>query len=124
MLEVRHPDHLCDEVAAIARRHRVALAVSDAAAWSRTEEITSGFVYVRLHGPHDLYTSGYDDGALSWWSARVRRWNGGGEPDDAARLTDRNPPPRIGRDVYVYFNNTAGGHAMRDATVLRDLIRR
>jgi uncharacterized protein YecE (DUF72 family) len=29
---------------------------------------------------------------------------------------------RAGKDVYVYFNNDAAGHAVRDAVLLRDML--
>lgn len=122
VLELRHPENLCEEVATIARRHGVALAVSDAAVWPRVEEVTAGFVYVRLHGPAELYASAYGDDALGRWAGRLRRWNTGGEPNDTLRLTARKPPRRLGRDVYAYFDDTAGGHAVRDATILRRLV--
>jgi uncharacterized protein YecE (DUF72 family) len=71
--------------------------------------------------PQRLYASSYGSDALGRWADRLRRWNTGGEPDDALRLTARKPPQRLGRDVYVYFDNTAGGHAVREAMILRRL---
>jgi hypothetical protein len=58
---------------------------------------TSHFVYVRLHGAAQLYTSGYSDRALTDWARRIRRWS------------------RAGRDVYVYFDNDVKVRAPFDA---------
>jgi uncharacterized protein YecE (DUF72 family) len=122
VLEVRHEAHLTAEIARIARSHGVALAFSHASAWRYVEEITAGFVYLRLHGPGALYASEYGDDRLDWWADRIRRWKDGGQPDDARRLTDMAPPQRKERDVYVYFDNTAAGHAPRDAARLIELL--
>lgn len=121
-LEVRHPSWLCDEMVSIARRHGVALAFSHASAWPFTEEITAGFVYLRLHGPEEPYASPYGDEELARWADRVRTWRAGDEPADSRRITDRRPPDREERDVYVYFDNDEGGHAPRDATRLLELV--
>jgi uncharacterized protein YecE (DUF72 family) len=69
------------------------------------ETVTSNFVYVRLHGSRELYTSDYTDAELADWSARIERWTG------------------EGLDVYVYFDNDAKVHAPRDAVRLRERMR-
>lgn len=122
VLEVRHESWLCDDLVRIARRHGVALAFSHAAAWPYTEEVTAGFVYVRLHGPGEVYASAYGDTALGRWADRLQRWRAADEPADAARIGDRTPPRRKGRDVYVYLDNDAGGHAPREAVRLREML--
>lgn len=122
VLEVRNDTWLCDELVSLARAHGVALAFSHSSAWPYVEEITAGFVYLRLHGPGELYASPYRGPALDRWAARVEAWRSGGEPDDPERITDRSPPERKERDVYVYFDNDDGGHAPRDAVQLRERI--
>ncbi|MEX2551362.1 MAG: DUF72 domain-containing protein [Nitriliruptoraceae bacterium] len=122
VLEVRHESYLCAEMVAIARRHGVALAASHAAAWPYTEEVTAGFVYLRLHGPGALYASSYGEDELRAWAQRLQRWRIGDQPADAHTITDRAPPARRERDVYVYFNNDASGYAPRNAARLRALV--
>jgi uncharacterized protein YecE (DUF72 family) len=122
VLEVRHPSFHCDEMVAIARRHGVALAVSHARDWPSTEEVTAGFVYVRLHGPRELYASPYREDELRSWARRLERWRRAEQPDDADTITDRTPPRRRERDVYVYFNNDVSGHAPSNAARLRTLL--
>jgi uncharacterized protein YecE (DUF72 family) len=124
VLEVRHDSYLCDEMITIARRHGVALAASHASAWPYTEELTAGFVYVRLHGPDEPYASAYDEEALERWVYRRQQWRDARQPTDASTATERRPPRRKGRDVYVYFNNDKGGYAPRQATRLLDLLQR
>ncbi len=115
VLEIRHPALFCEEVARSCRRHGVALAFSHAADWPLTEELTAGFVYIRLHGRPRTYASGYSDRDLDRWAERIRIWSRGDEPGDSQRITDRCPPRRKTRDVYVYFDNDAEVHAPHDA---------
>lgn len=114
-LEIRHPSAFTPELVRAARRTNTALVASDAIDWPYTEELTAGFVYVRLHGPGAKYASRYDDAALDRWAARIRAWHAGGEPPDARRITDLRPPARKARDVYVYFDNDRKAYAPDDA---------
>ena len=103
-LEVRHPSFAAAEYVELLREHDVALCVADSAGeWPHIEEVTSDFVYVRLHGDTELYTSGYTNAALREWAGKIRRWS-------------------RDRDVYVYFDNDVKAHAPRDAVTLADLL--
>jgi hypothetical protein len=50
------------------------------------EDVTSDFLYLRLHGESELYTSGYTEEALDRWADRIRRRADGEEPGDARRI--------------------------------------
>ena len=103
--EVRHPSYFTDEFADLLREHDVGFVVADTAGkFPYAETVTSRFVYVRLHGSRQLYTSDYTDEELVMWAARIERWTG------------------EGLDVYVYFDNDAKVHAPRDAVRLRKLL--
>lgn len=121
VLEVRDPRALCPETAHLLRRHGAALAFSHSSRWPYVEEVTAGFVYLRLHGPGALYASAYGDD-LAWWAVRIRAWHQGGQPEDAVRLTDLPAPEEPERDVYVYFDNDAEGFAPLEALALRSLL--
>jgi len=41
-------------------------------------DLTADFVYCRLHGSEELYTSGYGARALDRWADRVAAWATGG----------------------------------------------
>lgn len=120
VLEVRHDSFFCAEAVRMLRGAGVALAISHAGDWPLREELTAGFVYLRLHGAPTTYESGYGTEALERWAARIRRWARGEEPPDAKRITDRVPPRRKTRDVYVFFDNDAGGRAPPDALDLME----
>lgn len=120
VLEVRHAPMLTPDLVRACRDHGVALAVSHSGDWPLVEELTAGFVYLRLHGAPRTYASRYTDDALDAWAERIRCWERGKEPADAARITDRKPPPRKRRDVYLYFDNDQGAHAPHDAIRLME----
>jgi uncharacterized protein YecE (DUF72 family) len=122
-IEIRHPSFHVPEMARIARRHNVAIVVSDAGGWELAEEQTAGHVYVRLHGSPHTYATLYGAERLRWWANRIEVWRRGGEPPDAHRISELSPPSRKTRDVYVYFDNDQQAHAPRDALVLREILR-
>jgi uncharacterized protein YecE (DUF72 family) len=100
-LEVRHISFAVPEAAALLRSHNIAVVVADSAGkWPQIEEVTSDFVYARLHGADELYVSGYTADALDRWAAKVRSW------------------AADGHDVYVYFDNDAKVRAPYDARAL------
>ena len=119
--EVRHESFLVPEFADLLRRHHAALVFADTGGrYPYCEEVTADFVYVRLHGSPVLYASRYTDDRLDAWAEQIRAWHTGSTPPDSPRLTDRPPPGSAGRDVYVYFDNDARGHAPFDALRLAE----
>lgn len=90
--------------------------------WPYAEDLTADFVYIRLHGATELYTSGYSDSELDWWRARIESWRHGRQPKDARLILPGKSEPRK-RDVYVYFDNDAKVHAPFDAKTLSERVR-
>ena len=69
--------NLCVE---LLRKHKIALCVADTAGrWPFMEDLTSDFVYVRLHGDRELYASGYTDESLDRWAERCLAWASTGQ---------------------------------------------
>jgi uncharacterized protein YecE (DUF72 family) len=122
VIEVRNESFFVPEFVRLLRRHNVGLVISDAPDWPLREELTAGLVYVRLHGARNLYESRYTDAELDHWAERATAWREGGDVGDAERITGRKPPPRRGRDVWIYFDNDAKVHAPRDALRLKERV--
>ena len=101
-VEVRDRSWLCADVYAVLREHHAALVIHDRLA-GHPVHVTSDLVYLRYHG-HD-YGGGYSPQALSGQARRVRRL-----------LADH-------RDVFAFFNNDRGGHAVPNALDLRRFAR-
>jgi uncharacterized protein YecE (DUF72 family) len=115
-VEIRHESFACEAFIAQLRRHRVALVVADTAGrWPLLEDVTAGFMYLRLHGDRELYASGYGDAALDDWARRIRAWQRGGQPRGARTASPARPPARKSRDVYCYFDNDTKVKAPFDA---------
>jgi uncharacterized protein YecE (DUF72 family) len=114
-MEIRHTSFAVPEFVELLRAHNVALVCADTVEWPRLMDVTSDFVYCRLHGSEALYASGYDDASLDAWATRVNVWARGGEPDDAERVIKGRGFEKASRDVFVYFDNDAKVRAPVDA---------
>ncbi|MBD3335316.1 MAG: DUF72 domain-containing protein [Candidatus Eisenbacteria bacterium] len=99
-VELRDRSWLNDEVFAVLRRHKAALVLHDMID-NHPRELTADWSYLRFHGTHGRYGGGYSPQALSAWARWIQE------------------QLEAGRDVYVYFNNDVGGHAVRNALDLR-----
>jgi uncharacterized protein YecE (DUF72 family) len=117
-MEIRHGSFVTPEFVDLLRRYDVAMVCADTVEWPRLMDVTSDFVYCRLHGSEVLYASGYDDEALDQWAARIAAWARGSEPKDAEKASPKPPPKRSRRDVFVYFDNDVKVRAPRDAAAL------
>jgi len=74
------------------------------------------FVYCRLHGDTQLYTSGYSDRALDWWATRLKLWGKGQQRKDAKLVAAKRKSES--HDLFVYFDNDAKVAAPFDAQTL------
>jgi uncharacterized protein YecE (DUF72 family) len=97
-VEVRHETFRTSSFYELLRRQQIALVVADSPGkWPFIEELTTDFMYVRLHGHDELYTSGYSDESLDDWATKIRNWTAAGQ------------------DVYLYCDNDAKVRAPYDA---------
>src|SRR6202030_636755 len=98
-LEIRHESFRVPEFIHLLREYDVALVCADTVEWPRLMNLTSDFVYCRLHGSEQLYASGYDQEALDRWAARVACWAQGKIPADAEQIIKGGPSETQPRDV-------------------------
>jgi uncharacterized protein YecE (DUF72 family) len=104
VLEFRDPSWYHDDVLEMLARSGVSLCLHDMPG-SATGQLRVGpIVYVRYHGASGHYSGDYARERLEGWAEWLR----------TARAA--------GADVYAYFNNDVGGHAPRNATMLRRLM--
>jgi uncharacterized protein YecE (DUF72 family) len=106
-VELRHPSWNDPAVYQVLESCRAAYVVMSGAGLACVPRATTDLVYVRLHGPDQdaIYAGRYSDDELRRWANRIAQWD------------------RDGRDVWVYFNNDLGGHAVRNALTLQELLR-
>ena len=102
--EFRHPSFFNPDFFALLRAHGAAIVHAHAAPkCPYTEEITSDFIYVRLHGEGKAYKKGYPTKELLKWQEKIEsHWRG--------------------RDVFLYFSTDAKEFAPKGAVELSNLI--
>ena len=120
-MEIRHESFRDPAFIELLRKHDVALVCADTVEWPLLMDITADFVYVRLHGSTELYTSAYGRPALKRWAARVKAWSEGGPMTDGHFVHPKQPRRRP-RDVFFYFDNTDKLQAPKDALTLMKLV--
>jgi uncharacterized protein YecE (DUF72 family) len=121
-VEIRHESFVVPEFIDLLRKHDVGLVAADTVEWPLLIDVTSDFVYCRLHGSEQLYSSGYDEHALDVWAERVVTWARGGQP--GGRTAGKTLVEVRPRDVYGYFDNDAKVRAPFDAKGLIERVER
>ncbi|MFW6194899.1 MAG: DUF72 domain-containing protein, partial [Chloroflexota bacterium] len=86
------------DVYKVLSRHGAAICVYHLAGYLSPKEVTTDFLYIRLHGPGRAYEGEYGLPGLGGWAGAIRSW-----------ARDQ------GKDVYCYFDNDEHGYAARDA---------
>lgn len=103
--EFRDQSWLVKSVYDLLRKHNAAFCIYDFASNPTPLEVTADFTYLRFHGPGKAkYAGSYPVKTLEKWARQIRHWQ------------------RELREIYVYFNNDVGGHAVRNAKRLRELM--
>ena len=121
-LEVRHASFETPAFVELLRAHDVGLVCADSAGkWPMLDDVTSDFVYLRLHGAEELYVSGYDEPALERWAGKIRCWQAGRTPTSGRTLAA--PAPVREREVFAYFDNDVKVRAPFDAMALAAKLR-
>ncbi len=102
-LEVRHQSWFDESVYKMIKKLNISLVFSYGEGLPAEEEITADFIYVRMHGPGDLYGSKYTTRQLKKLADKIRLWK------------------RQVKDIYIYFNNDTNGYAVDNAKKLIEL---
>ncbi|HEX2228973.1 MAG TPA: DUF72 domain-containing protein [Candidatus Binatia bacterium] len=97
-VEFRDPSWLCDEIFTLLERHNSALCIHDIIK-DHPRRLTADWVYLRFHGRN--YSGSYTPEQLKAEAKWIKRQLG------------------AAKDVYVYFNNDLGGHAVSNAADLK-----
>jgi len=102
VLEIRNQSFHQEEFAELLRNYGVSLCFSDCGprypSWYEVK--TADFLYLRMHGSPQLYVSNYDAQAL----------------DELVKVIAKYQV----KEVYVYFDNTALGYAVKNALTLKE----
>jgi uncharacterized protein YecE (DUF72 family) len=105
VLEVRHTSWLENDALDAMARHGIGLVVSQSGVgFPYSEMVTAQIVYLRFHGPAELYASPYSEEMLREYAQRILCWR------------------EEGHSVWAFFNNDIHGYAVQDARRLRALL--
>ena len=104
-VEFRDPSWLRDDIFETLAKHAAALCIHDIIP-AHPRLLTTDWTYLRYHGAtrSERYAGTYSPQRLAADADRITEWLS------------------AGRDVYAYFNNDLGGHAIRDALRLREYV--
>jgi len=102
--ELRDPSWLNDRAYQALAEHGAAFCIYDFDRRLSPKEVTTNFVYVRLHGPDGRYQGSYDTEDLAGWAGAFSTWVG------------------QGREIYCYFDNDQAGYAPHNARALSDMV--
>jgi uncharacterized protein YecE (DUF72 family) len=116
-IEIRNQSFAIPGFLELLRKYDVAIVCADTVEWPKITDVTSEFIYCRLHGSEVLYASGYDAKSLDRWAEWVLTWASGKEPD-TEKILNKKPPTSKPRDVFVYFDNDTKVRAPFDAQEL------
>lgn len=121
-IEIRHDSFRSQAFIDLLAEHDAALVCADTVEWPLLMDLTTDFVYCRLHGSSELYRSRYGPEALARWAARVRAW-ADGEPMTDGEFAGSRKARLEPRDVFLFFDNTDKRHAPADAAELMNILR-
>lgn len=105
VLEIRHDSWLKQESLTLLSKYNIGLVLSQSnGIFPYSETITATNIYLRFHGPKELYASRYSDAMLLSYAKKITGWMKG-------RHT-----------IWAYFNNDIHGYAFEDARRLKALL--
>lgn len=84
--------------------HKTAFCIYELAGHVSPLEVTTDFVYIRLHGPDGAYEGSYSTRTLKDWAGNISDWT------------------EDGKTVYCYFDNDQNGFATKNALKLREIL--
>jgi len=101
--EFRHKSWCDEKIYKLLKKYNTAWVIADSPSYPKVEEVTAGFVYIRMHGSQILFGSKYTDKELKDLAQKIKKW-----------LEE-------GLDVYCYFNNDFHGYAIENTKELLKL---
>lgn len=102
VFEFRHPSWFDREVYALLEKYNSALCIAHSSRYPCVKRITASFTYLRFHGGRVLYGGNYSDRELRQWAGLAKKIKV--------------------KDIFAFFNNDAGGFAVKNAIRFKKLL--
>jgi uncharacterized protein YecE (DUF72 family) len=105
-IEVRNKSWINDSFFDLLVQHGIAFVIADSGnRYPFNETVTADFVYLRLHGREQLYSSDYSEADLKLYADKIISW------------LDKD------KEVWAFFNNDFHGYAIHNAIGLREMVK-
>ena len=105
-MEARHNSWLQQDSLDLMAKYKISFVISQSGrGFPYAEAVTAKNIYVRFHGPKELYSSSYSDEMLKEYAVKFKRWI------------------KEGHTVWVFFNNTMRGVGARNAKTLEGMMK-
>jgi len=104
VFEFRHESWYCEDTYKLLEKYNAGFCIHDMPGKESPKIVTSDTVYIRFHGTTGRYSGSYPKSQLQEWA----KW-----------IKDQS---KNAKGIYVYFNNDAHGHAIKNAKQLKELI--
>jgi len=105
VVEARHQTWFDVDAISLLLKYNIGLVIAQSGnLFPFAEIITSNHIYIRFHGPAQLYASAYSDEMLTGFAEKMKKW-----------ASD-------GHQVWAFFNNDIHGYAITDAARLKELV--
>ncbi|MGN6645282.1 MAG: DUF72 domain-containing protein [Cytophaga sp.] len=102
--EFRNTSWYTEEVYTLLRKYNCAFCIYELDRHTSPMEVTTDFVYVRLHGPAGKYQGSYSKRQLNSWAKKCINWQ------------------QNHKNVFIYFDNDQEGYAAFNAQTLQQLL--
>jgi uncharacterized protein YecE (DUF72 family) len=123
VLEVRNISFAAPGFVALARKYDAAICYAHHHDYPEFADITSDIVYARLQKGADDIPTAYQPADLDKWTARLKLWASGGQPDDLPYADGSAKADITPRDVYVYIIHEGKIRAPQGAMAIMQRIR-
>ncbi len=98
--EFRHISWDDERIIKILKKYNAGWVIANSSRYPEIEKITADFVYLRMHGPEELFASEYSETQLKNLAEKIKRW-------------------KNRKSIFVYFNNDFSGYAVKNANQLK-----
>jgi uncharacterized protein YecE (DUF72 family) len=104
-MEVRHDTWLAEESLTLMTKYDIGIVISQSGnRFPYSEMVTAKNIYIRFHGPEELYASSYSNKMLNEFGKKFKGWI------------------KQGHVIWTYFNNDIHGYAIEDAKKLIEIM--
>jgi uncharacterized protein YecE (DUF72 family) len=104
-MEVRHQTWMTEESLTLMSKYDMAFVISQSGdRFPYAETITAKNIYVRFHGPKELYASSYSDKMLKGFADKFKHW------------------VSEGHYIWAFFNNDVHMHALHNGKTLQQML--